>query len=166
MRPAGAGEHSRPERLERLQALTDAALVHLDLEELLSALLERTTELLETDTCAILLLDEERSELVARAAIGIEEEVERGVRIPLGRGFAGRVAAERRPVILDDVDQADVVKPILRETGIKSLCCCWTRTRRSSSRVQLSGSRRRSSKPSASPSAAGSPAAWPQSAGP
>src|SRR5437773_7778152 len=122
MRPAGAGEHSRPERLERLQALTDAALVHLDLEELLSALLERTTELLETDTCAILLLDEERSELVARAAIGIEEEVERGVRIPLGRGFAGRVAAERRPVILDDVDHADVLNPILREKGIKSLC--------------------------------------------
>ncbi len=122
MRPAGAGERSRPERLERLQALTDAALVHLDLEELLSALLERTTELLETDTCAILLLDEERSELVARAAIGIEEEVERGVRIPLGRGFAGRVAAERRPVILDDVDHADVLNPILREKGIKSLC--------------------------------------------
>src|SRR4051794_21063729 len=110
------------ERLQRLQALTDAALVHLDLEELLSALLERTTELLETDTCAILLLDEERGELVARAAVGIEEEVEQGVRIPLGRGFAGRVAAERRPVILDDVDHSDVLNPILREKGIKALC--------------------------------------------
>ena len=35
-------------RLERLQALTDAALVHLDLEQLLKALHERTTALLET----------------------------------------------------------------------------------------------------------------------
>src|SRR5213592_4229491 len=112
---------SRPDRLERLQALTDAALVHLELEELLGALLERTTELLDTDTSAILLLDDERGELVARAAVGIEEEVERGVRIPLGKGFAGRVAAERRPVILDDVDHADVLNPILREKGIKSL---------------------------------------------
>ena len=60
-------------------------------------------------------------ELVARAAVGIEEEVEQGVRIPVGRGFAGRVAAERRPVILDDVDHADVLNPILREKGIKSL---------------------------------------------
>ena len=34
--------------------------------------------------------------LHARAAKGIEEEVEQGVRIPLGRGFAGRIAAERR----------------------------------------------------------------------
>jgi signal transduction histidine kinase len=39
----------------------------------------------------------------------------------MGRGFAGRVAAERRPVILDDVDHAEVLNPILREKGIKSL---------------------------------------------
>ena len=61
------------------------------------------------------------NELVARAAVGIEEEVEHGVRIPVGGGFAGRVAAERRPVILDDVDHADVLNPILREKGIKSM---------------------------------------------
>ena len=109
------------ESVQRLQALTDAALAHLDLEQLLAALLLRTREMLDVDTCAILLLDEEAQELVARAAVGIEEEVERGVRIPVGRGFAGRVAADRRPVILDDVDHADVLNPILREKGIKSL---------------------------------------------
>jgi signal transduction histidine kinase len=108
-------------RLRRLQALTDAALAHLQLEELLGALLERTRDMLDADTCAILLLDEERQELVARAAVGIEEEVEQGVRIPVGRGFAGRVAADRAPVVLDDVDHADVLNPILREKGIKSL---------------------------------------------
>jgi signal transduction histidine kinase len=109
------------ERLRRLQLLTDAALAHLELDELLSTLLVRTRELLSADTCAVLLLDEERQELVARAAVGIEEEVEQGVRIPLGRGFAGRIAAEARPVILDDVDHADVVNPILRQKGIKSM---------------------------------------------
>ena len=110
-----------PERLRRLQALTDAALAHLELDQLLGALLVRTREMLEVDTCAVLLLDEAGRELVARAAVGIEEEVEQGVRIPVGRGFAGRVAAGRVPVILDDVDHADVLNPILREKGIKSL---------------------------------------------
>jgi signal transduction histidine kinase len=109
------------DRLQRLQALTDAALGHLELEELLGALLERTKALLEVDTCAILLLDEATNELVARAAVGIEEEVRRGVRIPVGQGFAGRVAADRRPVFLPDVDHGDVLNPILREKGIKSL---------------------------------------------
>jgi signal transduction histidine kinase len=108
-------------QLGRLQELTDAALGHLELEQLLSALLERTKALLEVDTCAILLLDQEHGELVARAAVGIEEEVERGVRIPVGKGFAGRVAADRRPVVLRDVDHADVLNPLLREKGIKSL---------------------------------------------
>ena len=109
------------ERLQRLQALTDAALAHLRLDDLLDALLLRTRDLLGVDTCAILLLDEATQELVARAAVGIEEEVEAGVRIPVGRGFAGRVAAGKEPVILDDVDHADVLNPILRRKGIKSM---------------------------------------------
>jgi signal transduction histidine kinase len=112
---------SDADRLRRLQALTDAALSSLDLDELLATMVERLREVLEVDTCAVLLLDAERQELVATAAVGIEEEVEQGVRIPLGKGFAGRVAAERRPVILDDVDHADVLNLILREKGIKSL---------------------------------------------
>ena len=116
-----ADHREEVERLHGLQALTDAALAHLELEQLLSSLLLRTRELLDADTCAVLLLDEEANELVARAAVGIEEEVERGVRIPVGRGFAGRVAAGRAPVVLDDVDHADVLNPILREKGIKSM---------------------------------------------
>jgi signal transduction histidine kinase len=116
----GPGE-STAEHVRRLQSVTDAALAHLRLDELLGALLERTREILDVDTCAILLLDEDTDELVARAALGIEEEVEQGVRIPLGAGFAGRIAAEKQPVVLDDVDHAHVLNPILREKGIKSM---------------------------------------------
>jgi signal transduction histidine kinase len=109
------------ERLRRLQLITDAALAHLDLDELLAELLTRIRDILETDTAAVLMLDERRDELVARSAVGLEEEVERGVRIPLGGGFAGRIAAERRPIVIDDVDHADVLNPLLHEKGIKSL---------------------------------------------
>jgi phosphoserine phosphatase RsbU/P len=64
---------STAEHVRRLQSVTDAALAHLRLDELLQALLERTQLILDVDTCAILLLDEETDELVARAALGIEE---------------------------------------------------------------------------------------------
>jgi signal transduction histidine kinase len=114
-------ERALAERLLKLQQVTDVALAHLGLDALLNELLERVRGILEADTCAILLLDTRRNELVARAARGIEEEVERGVRIPVGQGFAGRVAAERRPIVIEDVDHADVLNPILREKGIKSL---------------------------------------------
>jgi signal transduction histidine kinase len=109
------------ERLRRIQLVTDAALSHLDLTDLLGELLVRIRDVLDADTAAVLLRDEFRDELVARAAVGLEEEVERGVRIPIGGGFAGRIAAERRPIVLDDVDHADVLNPLLHEKGIKSL---------------------------------------------
>jgi serine phosphatase RsbU (regulator of sigma subunit)/anti-sigma regulatory factor (Ser/Thr protein kinase) len=101
--------------------VTDSRLAYLPLEELLRELLERVTLAVGSDTAAILLLDEARNVLVARAAKGIEEEVRRGVTIPVGRGFAGRIAKEREPVAIADVQPGDVVNPLLRERGIASL---------------------------------------------
>ena len=109
------------ERLEQIQRVSDTALAHLSVDALLDELLLRVREILDTDTAAVLLLDETRNELVARAAKGIEEEVERGVRIPMGKGFAGRIAAERAPVALYRVDHSTVLNPILLQKGIKSL---------------------------------------------
>jgi len=43
------------------------------------------------------------------------------VRIAIGRGFAGRVAETRLPLILPDVTPDDVVNPILLDMGIRSL---------------------------------------------
>ena len=108
-------------QLQSLQRVTDAALAHLSQDELLAALLDRIAEMLGTDTAAILLLEPDGRMLRARAAKGIEEEVEQGVRIPVGRGFAGRIVAERAPIEIPDVDHADILNPILREKGIRSL---------------------------------------------
>jgi signal transduction histidine kinase len=109
------------DRLRKVQEVTEAALGGLTLDDLLGELLSRVRAALEADTAAILLLDEHTNELVARAAKGVEEEVERGIRIPVGQGFAGRVAASREPVAIGDVDHSNVLNPILREKGIKSL---------------------------------------------
>lgn len=109
------------EHLRRVQAVTDAALAHLTVESLLDELLNRVRDLLGADTAAVLLLDEEQAELVATAAKGIEEEVEQGVRLPVGGGFAGRIAATGRPVMLESVDHTKVLNPILLKKGIRSL---------------------------------------------
>ena len=101
--------------------MTDAALSHLGADELLAALLGRVREILDADTAAVLLLDSSGRQLIATAASGLEEEVSQGVRIPVGRGFAGRIAAGRRPVILDRVDHGTVLNPILLDKGIRSL---------------------------------------------
>jgi anti-sigma regulatory factor (Ser/Thr protein kinase)/putative methionine-R-sulfoxide reductase with GAF domain len=107
-------------RRSHLLSITDSALGYMSLEDMLSELLERIRDSLEVDTAAVLLLDEDRGVLVARAARGLEEEVRQGVQVPLARGFAGRVAAEARPIIID-LDHAEVVNPILRQKGIRSM---------------------------------------------
>ena len=109
------------DRLRDIESLTDAALSRLDEYALLSALVERVKEVLRADTAAVLLLDPSARQLVATAASGIEEEVRQGVRIPLGTGFAGRVAASHEPVILTRVDHTTVRNPLLVDRGIRSL---------------------------------------------
>jgi len=108
-------------RLRDIQSITDAALSQLDEPELLAELLDRTREALRADTAAALLLDFSSGQLIATAAAGLEEEVAQGVRIPVGHGFAGRIAAGHQPVVLDRVDHTTVLNPILWAKGIRSM---------------------------------------------
>jgi PAS domain S-box-containing protein len=109
------------DQLAALQKVTDAALGHLSIDELLSESLKRIREVLHVDTVAILLLEKEENELVAWAAQGLEEEVDFRVRIPVGRGFAGRIVTTAKPIIISEVENADLFNPLLREKGLKSL---------------------------------------------
>ena len=110
-------------RLENIQRVTEAALAFLDLDSLLAELLDRITEILHADTAAILLVEDDGETLAARAAKGLEGEVEGRFRLPIGTGFAGRVAATREPVVIEDLETSpiEVVNPILRGSGVRSL---------------------------------------------
>src|SRR2546430_1845559 len=109
------------DRMRRVQTVTDSALAHLSLNELLADLLNRVRDAMNVDTVVILLHDSETDELVAWAAKGLEEEVDLGVRIPVGAGFAGTIAAQKSPVIIGDIDGAELYNSLLRRRGIQSL---------------------------------------------
>ncbi|PRY39580.1 PP2C family protein-serine/threonine phosphatase [Umezawaea tangerina] len=115
------GVRSSRLRQRVLEAVTDSSLRELDLEKLLEVLLRRVQELLSIDTATILLTDPSGQQLVAKATIGLEEEIFQGVRIPVGTGFAGRVAHGREPVRLEHVDRSTVVNPLLWERGLRSM---------------------------------------------
>ena len=108
-------------QLANFRAVTDSTLARLDVEDLLVELLDRVRDIVDADTAAVLLLDKDSGELVARAACGIEEEVRQGVRVPVGVGFAGRIARLKEPVLLDRVDSTTVANPILWEKGIRAM---------------------------------------------
>ena len=112
---------SGTQKLYRLEAITDAALSRLNPDDLLNELLERTRDLLHVDTATIMLLDPSGRELVSTATVGLEEELRNDLRIPVGDGFTGRVAAIAQPLTLDHVDSTNVVSRFLLDKHVTSL---------------------------------------------
>jgi PAS domain S-box-containing protein len=105
--------------VERVQAIADAAISNLSVDDLLQELLDRVRTVLGTDTAVVLL--REGDVLRVRAAIGIDQETQASVSVPIGRGFAGRIAAAGRPIVLDRVDYEAVTSDYMRQKGIRSL---------------------------------------------
>ena len=104
-------------KLRDIESVADAALSRLGPQELLVTLVDRVRQALGADATAVLLLDMPSGHLVATAASGLEEEVQQGVRVPVGKGFAGRIAAEDRCVILEEVDHTQSRQPTAARQG-------------------------------------------------
>jgi PAS domain S-box-containing protein len=102
-------------QLRALQALTDTALSHLALDDLLVELLDRVTGVMGVDNVSILLLDADGLTLTPRAVLGPLEAAVGQVHIPVGQGFAGRIAARREPLIVDDLSTFEAWHPIMRQ---------------------------------------------------
>src|SRR5258708_39811622 len=88
-------------QLQAMQALTDTALFHLALDDLLRELLGRVTAVLGVDTVGIFLLDEDGQALTLRAARGLGEADVGRRQVPVGQGFVGRIVSSRAPLIMD-----------------------------------------------------------------
>ncbi|MFG1646795.1 PP2C family protein-serine/threonine phosphatase [Amycolatopsis sp. NPDC049252] len=109
------------DRLQLLEEIIGAPSGHLALAAVLTETLDRVREVLQVDTATVLRYQAGGQQLVAIAAAGIEEEVHQGVRVPVGTGFAGRVALDREPVVLDHVDETTVVNSLLWERGLRAM---------------------------------------------
>lgn len=118
---ARAEAEATAEMVQGLQRVTDTALAHLTLDDLADELIGRVRDLMRADAAAILLLEPDGETLVVQAAKRLEKEVDEGFRVRLGQGFAGRVAADRRPLVVDEVEPGDIAIPRLRELGLRSL---------------------------------------------
>jgi acetyltransferase-like isoleucine patch superfamily enzyme len=108
--------------IHRLQDTSNTSLRDSRLEDLLYRLLDCIKQAFAVDTIALLLLSEKGGQhLYVRATLGLEEEIEQEVQIPWGRGFAGAIAASREPMIVNDLSMVEVVSPILRTKGLRSM---------------------------------------------
>ncbi|HYY21954.1 MAG TPA: SpoIIE family protein phosphatase [Thermoleophilaceae bacterium] len=108
------------EMVSGMQLLVDAALVHRRLEEILADLLPRVRAVMDAAAVSVFLTqDDDEEHLVLRASTG--GPVTASSPVPFGRGFAGRVAAERRPLSVQRPSPEDRLDPGLEGIEIESL---------------------------------------------
>jgi len=118
-RAARAEAEAAAATLRKLERVSQAALEHLSLQDLLDALLERIIEVLEADTAAILLVEEDGN-LHVRATAGCLGG-DSSVGIPIGEGMAGSVAENRAQVLVPDLSKVELYRSTLRDRGINSV---------------------------------------------
>jgi signal transduction histidine kinase/CheY-like chemotaxis protein len=118
---AAVAVDTRQRALAQLQAITDVALTHLKPEDFLQRLLERVRDFVGADTVALLTTSPDQGDLVIRATLGFQERIARRQRIPMGTGFAGRVASERRAILVSPVNESDLVSSFLADQGLGAL---------------------------------------------
>ncbi len=66
--------------------------------------LEFVSEMLDLSTCSIMLTDEFSGDLIIKSAKGIDEDIVKRTRIPVGERIAGWVAQEGRPLLVEDIE--------------------------------------------------------------
>jgi two-component system phosphate regulon sensor histidine kinase PhoR len=97
-----AGLQRRLDELETLTRLGRTVIGSLDLDRVLTALVEAAVELTGAEEGSLLLLDDETGELYMRAARNFQEEFVRTFRIPVQDTLAGSVIRNGQPVLLDE----------------------------------------------------------------
>jgi diguanylate cyclase (GGDEF)-like protein/PAS domain S-box-containing protein len=101
-----------------LRQLSQAVHEGRSLESLLGGLMSRAQELPGVDTVRILLADAEKHVLVAQP--GTFPASAEDSPVPVGVGFAGRIAQTRRPLLVSDLSDFPVHSQALREAGVRS----------------------------------------------
>ena len=107
------------ELVSGMQLLVDAALAHRTLDDILFDLVARVRAVLDADAATIYLAED--STLVLAAASGGADAAQTAEPVPFGEGFAGRVAAEREPMLVQDPPPAELPYPALEALEIDSL---------------------------------------------
>lgn len=106
------------EHIRRLQSVTDVALAHLPLNELLDNLLGKICEAANCDIGLVLLLEADTNQMRPAAVCGATLKLAPDLRIAVGESFSGRVAAQRRTQIVHDIPHQAFIRAEIRELGL------------------------------------------------
>jgi diguanylate cyclase (GGDEF)-like protein len=107
--PRGTGSARTPQTsARRLAILTDVVKTAnsiLEPRKVIELVVEKIRQLIPSEAWSLLMVDEERQELVFEAALGAKGREVSAIRPKLGEGVAGWVAETGKPAIVNDVQR-------------------------------------------------------------
>ena len=114
---------SAVKRMEALAAVAQAISVESYLDRILQAISEMVAETLDSPVCSIMLVDDERRELVISAARCSSPDYLHKMPLKIEDSLIGRVVHEGRPIIIPNVltEKQYRYPELARKTGLVSL---------------------------------------------
>ncbi len=116
---------SYEEQIKALSKISKAIASDLYLEDILRLIVVVTAQVMGSNICSLMLIDEKAGELVIRATQSVSEEYNKKPPLKLGEGIAGKVAKENQPMTIKDVTKEKEYKygNIAKKEGLCSLLC-------------------------------------------
>lgn len=93
-------------QMDHLRVFHDVArtlTTSLELEEILKTIMEKMASFFGPERWSLLMVDELRRDLYYAIAVGEDSNSLKGLRVPMGQGVAGWVAATGNPLVVPDV---------------------------------------------------------------
>ncbi|MDD5237409.1 MAG: GAF domain-containing protein, partial [Candidatus Omnitrophica bacterium] len=111
------------EQIKALSKISKSITSDSYLDDILHLIVTVTAEVLGSNICSLMLIDEKTNELVVRATQSISEEYNKKPPLKIGEGIAGKVALENRPMAVKDVTKEKEYKhkDIAKKEGLSSL---------------------------------------------
>ncbi|MFA5260243.1 MAG: GAF and ANTAR domain-containing protein [Candidatus Omnitrophota bacterium] len=116
-------EETNTQKIDALLTISKAITSELYLEDILKLIVTITAQMMGSKICSLMLLDEEKNELVIRATQSVSETYNKKPNIKIGMGIAGKVFQENKPMVVQDVkkDLHYINKEIAKKEGLSSL---------------------------------------------
>jgi len=113
------------EQLKAISKISKAIASDFFLDDILRLVVTVTAEVLGSNICSLMLIDEKTGELMVRATQSISEQYNKKPPLKIGEGIAGRVAKENKPIAVKDVvkEKEYKHKDIAKKEGLASLLC-------------------------------------------
>lgn len=113
------------EQIKALTEISKAITSEHYIEDILKLIVVVTAQLMGSNICSIMLIDEKKKELVIKATQSVSEAYNRKKPLKIGEGVTGKVIKTNKPVAVKDIIKSKdyKYKDIAEKEGLVSLLC-------------------------------------------